>query len=174
VPQYEDVIGGVDQLIERGWVDSARVGVMGWSAGAAVTAIAAVYEHRFRAASMLATVSDWRLFYTLGAGGDVQFADYNSASTPWDDPDYLRSISALTFVKGARTPTLIQHGDQDQVAPIASARELYRGLKDAGAPVKMVIFHGMGHVPGTLRQSELVTQMNLDWFDDWLWGRGKP
>ena len=40
--------------------------------------------------------------------------------------------------------------------------------------VKMVIFRGMGHVPGTLRQAELVAQQNLDWFDHWLWGRGKP
>jgi acylaminoacyl-peptidase len=123
---------------------------------------------------MLATVSDWRFFCTLGAGGDVQFADCHSGASPWDEPDYLRSISALTYVSGARTPTLIQHGELDATAPISSASELYRGLKDAGAPVKMAVFKGMGQVPGTLRQSELVTQQNLDWFDYWLWGRGKP
>ena len=39
---------------------------------------------------------------------------------------------------------------------------------------RMVNFHGMGHVPGTLRQAELIAQRNLDWFDYWLWGRGKP
>jgi dipeptidyl aminopeptidase/acylaminoacyl peptidase len=173
VPQYEDVLGGVDLLIERGWVDSTRVGLMGWSAGAYIAAISAVYDHRFRAVSMLETASDWRLFYTLGAGTGVS-PDYFSGALPWDDPDYYRSVSALTYVSRARTPTLIQHGDQDRTAPIAGAHELYRGLKDAGAPVKMVIYPGMGHVPGTLRQLELVTQQNLDWFDYWLWGRGKP
>src|SRR6185436_17246937 len=125
----------------KGFVDSARVGAAGWSAGAYVVGFGSVWEHRFRAVSMLEGTSDWRLFYTLGAGGGVR-PDYQQA-TPWDDPAYYQTTSPLTYVKRARTPTLIQHGDADATAPIASMYELHRALKDQGVPVRMVVFPGM-------------------------------
>jgi len=115
---------------------------------------------------MLEGTADWRLFYTLGAGGAVR-PDYSQA-TPWDDPDYNRVTSALTYVKRARTPTLLQHGDADGVAPIAAAYELHRGLKDQGVPVRMVVFPGMGHVPNKQGQVRAIMEQNLDWFEHWL------
>ena len=36
----------------------------------------------------------------------------------------------MTYVKQARTPTLIQHGDQDARVPIPNAFELFQGLRD--------------------------------------------
>ena len=166
LPQYQDVITGVDHLIAQGFVDSTRVGAAGWSAGAYVVAFGSVWESRFRAVSVLEGVSDWRLFYTLGAGGGVR-PDY-SLTTPWEDPDYYRTTSPLSYVKRARTPTLIQHGDADATAPIASMFELHRALRDQGVPVRMVVFHGMGHVPNSLTQARAIMEQNLDWFEQWL------
>ena len=169
LPQYEDLIAGVDYLIAQGVVDSTRVGAAGWSAAGYIVAFGSVWENRFRAVSMLETSSDWRLFYTLGEGGSVR-PDYAQA-TPWDDPDYYRVTSPLSYVKRARTPTLIQHGDADRTAPIAGAHELYRALKDQGVPVRMVVFPGMGHVPNSLRQARAIIEQNLDWFEQWLLNR---
>lgn len=79
--------------------------------------------------------------------------------------------SPLTYLKRARTPTLIQHGDADGTAPIASTYELHRALKDQGVPVRMVVFPGMGHVPSTLGQIRPIMEQNLDWFEHWLLGK---
>lgn len=172
LPQYQDMITGVDHLIAQGFVDSTRVGAAGWSAGAYIVGFGSVWENRLRAVSMLEGVSDWRLFYTLGAGGGVR-PDYAQAS-PWDDPDYYRVTSPLSYVKRARTPTLIQHGDADGTAPIASMHELHRALKDQGVPVRMVVFPGMRHVPNTLGQVRAIIEQNLDWFEQWLLGKPRP
>lgn len=170
IPEVEDVVSGVDHLIQQGFVDRDRVGAMGWSHGGYIAAMISASSDRFRAVSVGQGISDWRIFYTLGAGATVK-PDYLQA-TPWDDPEYYRSTSPLTYVKRARTPTLIQHGDADGIAPIASAYELYRALKDQGVPVEMIVYRGAGHLPSGLRQTRAVVEQNLEWFDQWLWKEG--
>lgn len=168
LPQYLDVIAGVDRLIADGIVDRDRVGVMGWSHGGYIAAFITAYSDRFRAVSVGQGVSDWRLFYTFGGGADAE-PDYLGA-TPWDDPEAYRRASPLAWVKRAKTPTLIQHGDADGIAPIAGGYELRRALADQGVPVKMIVYRGAGHLPNGLRQTRAVMEHNLEWFGQWIWG----
>jgi dipeptidyl aminopeptidase/acylaminoacyl peptidase len=53
----------------------------------------------------------------------------------------------MTFIKQAKTPTLILHGGADTRVPPSQAQELYMGLKKNGVPVEMVLFprepHGL-------------------------------
>lgn len=172
IPQYEDILGGVDLLIQQGIVDSSRVGAMGWSHGGYLAAMISTYSDRFRAVSVGAGVSDWRLFYTLGAGNTVK-PDY-ALELPWDDPEYYRSTAPLTYIKRARTPTLIQHGENDRTAPVAGAYELHRALLDQGVPVKLMLLRGAGHLPSGLAQMRAVIEQNLAWFDQWLFAKGGP
>ena len=167
IAQYEDIIAGVDQLIAQGIVDPSRVGAMGWSHGGYVAAFMATYSDRFKVVTVGQGVSDWRIFYTLGAGGSVK-TDRSNPS-PWDDPEYYRTVSPLTYIKKAKTPTLIQHREFDTTAPPAGAYELYRALKDQGVPTKLIIYKGAGHVPSGLKQFRAVAQHNYDWFRKWLW-----
>ncbi|MEZ4457891.1 MAG: prolyl oligopeptidase family serine peptidase [Gemmatimonadales bacterium] len=66
---------------------------------------------------------------------------------PWDDEQAYRRASAMTFIKQARTPTLILHGQQDTRVPVGQAQELYMGLKKNDVPVELVFFprepHGL-------------------------------
>jgi dipeptidyl aminopeptidase/acylaminoacyl peptidase len=170
--EYEDIVSGVDHLVSLGLVDAGRVGLMGWSHGGYLAAFAATFGKRFAAVSSGAGVSDLQTFYTLGAGATIRpSAD---EPTPWDAPDYYRAASPLTYVKRAATPTLIQHGERDDTAPIASAHELHRALRDQGVPVRMIVYRGAGHVPGGLRQFEAVARHNLEWFGHWLWNEPLP
>jgi dipeptidyl aminopeptidase/acylaminoacyl peptidase len=167
ISQYWDVIAGVDYLIAQGTVDPKRVGVMGWSHGGYLAAFFTTYSDRFKAVSVGAGVSDWRIFYTVGAGSAVK-PDYMKAN-PWDDPEYYRLTSPLSYVKQAKTPTLIQHGGSDGTAPIVGAYELNRALKDNGAPVKMIVYNGAGHLPSGLKQTRFVIEHNYEWFSQWIW-----
>ena len=51
----------------------------------------------------------------------------------------------MMFIKQARTPTLILHGQQDTRVPIGQAQELYMGLKKNGVPVTLVFYPREGH-----------------------------
>lgn len=167
ISEYWDVISGVDHLIAQGIVDPQRVGAMGWSHGGYIAAFLTTYSDRFRAITVGEGVSDWRVFYTVGAGSTVK-PDYPKG-TPWDDPEYYRSVSPLTYVKQARTPTLIQHREFDRIAPPVGAFELYKALKDQGVTTRMIIYKGAGHLPSGLQQTRAVVEHNYDWFRRWIW-----
>jgi dipeptidyl aminopeptidase/acylaminoacyl peptidase len=74
----------------------------------------------------------------------------------------------------ARTPTLIQHGENDRRVPIANAYELRQGLEDRGVPVEMIVYKGFGHGVNKPKASRAVMQHNLLWFNHYLWGDPKP
>ena len=169
ISQYEDIITGVDYLMAQGIVDPNRVGAMGWSAGGYIAAFIATYSDRFKAITVGQGISDQRLVYTLGVGGSVKTEYWYARATPWDDPEYYRRTSPLTYIKKAKTPTLIQHKEFDRIAPPASAYELHRALKDQGVPVKMIIYKGAGHQCSELKQCRDVVTHNFDWFRRWLW-----
>jgi dipeptidyl aminopeptidase/acylaminoacyl peptidase len=75
---------------------------------------------------------------------------------------------AMTYIKSARTPTLIQHGEND--VPIPNAYELQQGLEDRGAPVRMVVYKGFGHGIDKPKQQRSVMEENWKWFGRWIWG----
>src|SRR5207237_9312890 len=98
---------------------------------------------RFRAFEVDAGAADWALNYATT--DHPPFGPHMFGATPWDDPKAYRRASALTYVKGARTPTLIQHGAAERRVSPANAAALYRGLKDQGVPVKLAVYRGVGH-----------------------------
>jgi dipeptidyl aminopeptidase/acylaminoacyl peptidase len=167
LPEYEDVITGVDHLIAQGIVDRDRVGAMGYSHGGYIAAFISAYSDRFRAVSAGALVSDWTTYYTNSDAPDWALQFLKAA--PWDDPDIYRKTAPLTYIKQARTPTLIQHGEFDRRAPVAGAYEFYRALQDRGVPVKMIVYKGAGHTPSGLRQLHALMLHNYEWFSRWIW-----
>lgn len=167
-----DVLSGVDHLVAKGWVDPARVASMGWSQGGYISAFLTTSSTRFRAISVGAGISNWATYY------------YNTDITPFtinylgddpaDDPAIYAKTSPMTYVKQARTPTLIQHGELDRRVPIANAYELRQGLEDRGVPVQMVVYKGFGHGITRPRSMRAVMEHNLAWFNHHLWGDPLP
>jgi dipeptidyl aminopeptidase/acylaminoacyl peptidase len=90
-------------------------------------------------------------------------------ATPWDDPRIYADTSPMTYIKQAKAPTLIQHGDQDQRVPPPNAFELYQGLRDQDVPVQLVLFKGFGHPLNKPKANRGAMQQNLDWFNKYLW-----
>ncbi len=163
-----DVVSGVDYLVERGWVDPERVGVMGWSQGGYISAFCTTYaSDRFRAASVGAGISNWVTYYV---NTDIHpFTRQYLGANPWEDSDIYRSTSPMTYIQRAHTPTLIQHGTADQRVPLPNAYELYQGLRDMGVQVRLVTYPGMRHGPTKPRVCRQIMQENLNWFNRWIW-----
>ncbi len=167
IGDYADVISGVDYLIAKGYVDRSRVGAMGWSEGGYISAFITASSDRFRAVSVGAGISDWMTYYV---NTDIHpFTRQYLHATPWDDPEIYRKTSPITYVKAARTPTLIQHGGSDRRVPLPNGFELYQALRDKGVPVRMVVYPGFGHPIDKPKQQRSVMEENLRWFGHWIW-----
>src|SRR6266480_923473 len=140
IGDYADVISGVDSLIAKGVVDKDRVGAMGWSQGGYISAFITASSDRFKAVSVGAGISDWTTYYV---NTDITpFTRQYLHATPWEDPEIYRKTSPITYIKQAKTPTLIQHGATDQRVPLPNAFELYQGLQDQHVPAKLIVYQG--------------------------------
>jgi dipeptidyl aminopeptidase/acylaminoacyl peptidase len=167
-----DVLSGVDDLVKRGLADGSRVGAMGWSQGGYISAFLATHDSaRFKTISVGAGISDWMTYYV---NTDIHpFTRQYLNASPWDDPEIYAKTSPITYIKGARTPTLIQHGATDQRVPLPNAFELYQGLQDVGTTTKLIVyrgFEGIGHGPSKPKSSRALMEHNLAWFDEHFFG----
>ena len=167
-----DVLSGVDALITQGWADPKRLASMGWSQGGYISAFLTTSSDRFKAISVGAGISNLATYYY---GTDITpFTINYLGADPAMDPAIYAKTSPMTYVKGAKTPTLIQHGELDRRVPIANAYELRQGLEDRGVPVEMVVYKGFGHGITKPKSQRAVMQHNLRWFNHWLWGDPMP
>jgi dipeptidyl aminopeptidase/acylaminoacyl peptidase len=167
-----DVLSGVDYLIAKGWVDKNKVACMGWSQGGYISAFLTTSTDRFVAISVGAGISNWSTYY------------YNTDITPFTvnylgndpamDPEIYQKTSPMSYIKGAKTPTLIQHGELDRRVPIANAYELRQGLEDRGVKVEMIVYKGFGHGITKPKSQRAVMQHNLAWFNHYIWGDPLP
>ncbi len=165
-----DVLSGLDSLVAKGIVDPARVGAMGWSQGGYISAFLTTHDAaRFQAISVGAGISDWMTYYV---NTDIHpFTRQYLKATPWDDPDIYAKTSPMTYIKQARTPTLIQHGAADQRVPLPNAFELKQGLEDQKVPVKLIVyqgFGGIGHGPSKPKSHRATMEHNIEWFDQYM------
>lgn len=80
---------------------------------------------------------------------------------------YSREISPLSFVTASTAPSLILHGDADQLVPLYQARLFEAKAKEVGATCKVIVHPGGEHGwPGI--DKDLLAF--ADWFDEHLRG----
>jgi len=51
----------------------------------------------------------------------------------------------MTFIRNARTPTLVLHGERDAEVPAPQGYEFWHALKTLGVPTQLVIYPDEGH-----------------------------
>lgn len=164
-----DVVSAIDHLDKLGLIDPTRVGTMGWSQGGYISAFLTTAEStRFKAASVGAGISNWMTYYV---NTDIHpFTRMYLKSTPWEDPEIYAKTSPMTHIRNARTPTLIQHGQNDARVPLPNAYELHQGLQDQKTESRLVVYKGFGHGITKPKQLLHVMQDNESWFLKYIWG----
>ena len=163
---YQDLMTGVDKVIEMGIADPNRLGVMGWSYGGYMTSTIITKTKRFKAASAGAPVTNLMSFTTTA---DIPgfIPDYFGGHY-WENPEVYSKHSAMFNIKGVTTPTLVQHGEADVRVPISQGYELYNALKAQGVPTRMIVLPRQPHGPNEPKMQVAAMQSNLDWFDKYL------
>ncbi len=162
---YEDLMSGVDAVIEKGYVDTQNLFVTGGSGGGVLTAWIVGKTDRFKAAVVAKPVINWTSF-VLYADGAAFFSKYWFGSKPWEDPESYFRRSPLSYVGNISTPTMLLTGEEDYRTPIAESEQFYTALKLVGVETAMVRIPGAGHGIAD-RPSNLVAKIAsvLAWFN---------
>ena len=165
--EVEDILKGVEYLIEKGIADAERLGVMGWSNGGYLTNCL-LATNRFKAASSGAGIIDMAMQWGEEdtPGHVINFQQ----GLPWENPDQYRSASPLYSLKpGIQTATLIHVGGSDARVPPSHSKALFRALYYyINAPCELIIYPGQSHGLSTYQFRLAKMRWDHAWFDKYL------
>lgn len=160
---FDDLMNGVDLVLERGYVDDENLFVYGCSGGGVLTSWVVGHTNRFAAASANCPVINWLSFVgtTDGIGWYRNFE-----SLPWDDPSEHLRRSPLMYVGNVTTPTMLMTGVNDLRTPMPQTEEYYSALKVMGVETAMIRFNNEWHGTTRTPSNFLRTQLFLrEWFE---------
>lgn len=163
---YQDLMTGVDKVIEMGVADPQRLAVMGWSYGGFMTSWIVTQTNRFKAASAGAPVTNLMSFN--GTADIPSFIPDYMGGQFWDALDVYQKHSPMFNVKAVTTPTMIQHGDADVRVPISQGYEFYNALKVKGVPTRMLVLPRQPHGPSEPKMQLAAMNANLEWFEKYI------
>ena len=148
IGDYDDIMTGVDYLIDQGWADPDRMIAYGWSYGGYMTFWMSTQTDRFKLISPGAGLTN---LYSMYSTTDISAYLGWFFGTPWDNEDIYRRLSPIRHVKNVTAEMLIMHGANDARVPQEQAVEFYKALTDLGKDVTFVRYPRQGHGIGEPR-----------------------
>ncbi|WP_460220534.1 alpha/beta hydrolase family protein [Psychroserpens sp. MEBiC05023] len=125
---YNDVMDGVDYLVNKGIADNDKLFVTGGSAGGIMTAWMIGKNNRFKAAVVAKPVMNW-ISKTLVADNYFGYANSRYPGQPWENFETYWKFSPISLVGNIETPTMVMVGMNDLRTPPSEAKQLYHALK---------------------------------------------
>jgi dipeptidyl aminopeptidase/acylaminoacyl peptidase len=165
---FKDVMAGVDDLIRRKVADPNRLGIAGWSYGGYMAEWAITQTDRFKVAVSGAGMADLAMEYGTEARPEGDEWYYG---VPYENLAGFQKSSPITYIKNAKTPTLILQGEADTTDPVSQSQILYRGLKRYNVPSEFVVYPREPH--GLREQKHILDRYKrtVEWIDKYL---GQP
>ena len=160
---FDDLMAGVDLVVERGYIDEQNMFVYGCSGGGVLTSWVVGHTNRFAAASANCPVTNWLSFVgtTDGASWYRNFEKF-----PWDDPSEHLRRSPLMYVGDVTTPTMLMTGEGDLRTPMPQTEEYYQALRVLKVPTAMIRFKNEWHGTSSTPSNFLRTHIYLrEWFE---------
>jgi len=162
---FDDLMNGVDALLERGYVDEDQMFVYGCSGGGVLTSWIVGHTDRFAAASANCPVTNW--FSFVGTTDGI-FWYSNFEQYPWEDPSEHLRRSPLMHVGNVTTPTMLMTGENDLRTPMPQTEEFYQALQVLRVPTAMIRFRDEWHGTSSNPSNFMRTQLFLrEWFERW-------
>jgi dipeptidyl aminopeptidase/acylaminoacyl peptidase len=160
----QDILAGVEYLVSTGKVDGARICIGGWSNGGFLSACAITQSQRFRAAMVGAGITDW---HNMHAQSNIPDSDVMlMGGNPLDHPEIYRQRSPITHASQINTPTLVLHGEDDPVVPVAQGYAFYRAVVERQVPAACNIYPREGHGVAEIDHANDSITRTLNWFQE--------
>ena len=168
---FDDIMTGVDYLIDQGIADPDRLGALGWSAGGHWSNWILTHTDRFKAISSGAGTMNWISMY---AQSDVQRNRqfYIGDEFLYEDFEPYWDQSPLQYISNARTPTMIHVVEGDPRVPSPQSEELHMALKKLGVPTELYMYPGRSHGIPDPRNRLLKSVSEMAWMDYYVRGIG--
>jgi dipeptidyl aminopeptidase/acylaminoacyl peptidase len=143
-----DVVASKRMLVETGYVDPARIGIMGGSYGGYMTLAALTLQpDAFKTGVDLFGISNWsRTLSSIPAWwGAFRDALYAELGDPKTDSVRLRRISPLFHADRIKVPLMVLQGANDPRVLKVESDEIVAAARRNGVPVEYVVFPDEGH-----------------------------
>ena len=143
-----DVVASKRMLVETGYVDPERIGIMGGSYGGYMTLAALTLQpDAFKVGVDLFGISNWpRTLSSIppwwGAFRDALYAELGDPKT---DSVRLRRISPLFHAERIKVPLMVLQGANDPRVLQVESDEIVAAARRNGVPVEYVVFPDEGH-----------------------------
>ena len=170
------VVPAVNRVVELGFADPERIGVLGNSYGGYSVLALITQTEMFSAAVSSAGIVNLTSFYgALSDTGDTTWLGWCESGQArlggsiWENRDAYIENSSLFYLDRATTPLLLFSGDDDTGA-FTQASETFSALRRLGQRVELRNYKGEGHWPGSWSEPNLrdVLDRTIAWFDEHL------
>jgi dipeptidyl aminopeptidase/acylaminoacyl peptidase len=167
---YEDLMKVTDAVEKLPYVDTNRMGAMGWSYGGYMMMWFEGHTDRFKAIASMMGLYDTRSFY--GATEELWFPEWDLKGQPWSSAQYEK-WSPSNYVKNFKTPALVISGERDYRIPYTQSLQFFTALQKMNVPSKLIIYSNAGHWPSWYEMALYYTA-HLEWFHKHLGGGAPP
>lgn len=160
LPEEEDVLSGLGDLVGRGLADPERAVSAGWSWGGYITLLTiGRHPDRWRAAVGGVPVGDYAAGYDE-LSPDLQAYDRYllGGKTPHEVPELMAERNPIVYVDRVKTPALVLVGRNDSRCPYRQAMAWVEAVRAHGAHVE-VYEYDTGH--SSFDVDEVVRQMRV-------------
>lgn len=168
---FEDVMRVTDRLAQLDYVDSTRMGAMGWSYGGYFMNWLQGNTKRFKCLASMMGLYDLRSMW--GATEELWFPNFELEGQPWNSKLYDKWNPA-SKAPNFSTPTLIITGERDYRVPYTQSLQYFSALQTLGVPSRIIILTNDGHWPNNLKSMPLYYNAHLEWFHKYLGGEPAP
>ena len=165
---YQDLMTGVDAIIDRGVAHPDSLAVKGWSYGGILGGWTITRTDRFKAASLGAMVADWRSEF--GAGFNFDVVRWYLGGDPWSNREYWTERSAFSHLDKVTTPTILFHGAEDRTDTMEQSMNFFAGLRHLGVEARFILFPREGHGIREPRHRRTLLIEEVRWLNQYLKG----
>jgi dipeptidyl aminopeptidase/acylaminoacyl peptidase len=168
---YEDVMKVTEALEKLRYVDSDRMGAMGWSYGGYMMNWLQGQTKKFKCFASMMGIFDLESMW--GSTEELWFANWDLGGQPWNSELY-KKYSPSSYVQNFSTPTLIITGEKDYRVPYTQSIQYFTTLQSLGIDSRLIIFKNDGHWPSSVKSMPLYYNSHLEWFHKYLGGNPAP
>jgi dipeptidyl aminopeptidase/acylaminoacyl peptidase len=162
---FEDVMNGTEHVIQRDWVDTSRLGIVGGSYGGYMTSWVMGHSDRFKCGITERCLCNWISFF--GTSDGAWSWNRVTGAYPEDDLEKLWDMSPIKYVRNIKAPLMVMHSEGDDRTPIGQGEEMFNALRRNAVDTKFVAFpeesHGLTRMGKPSRRVERLGYI-LDWF----------
>lgn len=178
---YDYILSGTRAMIQKGFVDSTKVGLQGQSWGGYQIAYLITKTNLYAAAWAGAPVVNMTSAYSgirWGPGISRQF-QYEKSQTRlgaslWERPDLYIKNSPLFSLPNIKTPLVIMSNDADDAVPWYQGIEMYSDMKRLNKKVWLLVYNNEAHNLVERRNRKDIQIREQQFFDSYLKGAPMP